>query len=58
MTASGTARSTKMGRAGPLCAGRTGVNLFGYLDRVVHLDPEMAHGALNFRVAEQQLHSA
>lgn len=34
------------------------VNLFGNRDRVVHLDAEVPHGALQLGVAEEELHGA
>jgi hypothetical protein len=43
------------GRACPLCPGTSDINLFCYRERVVDLDTEIAYGALDFRVAEQEL---
>jgi hypothetical protein len=45
-----------MGRACLLCPGDSDINLFGYRERVVHLDAETAHRALDLGVAEQELH--
>src|SRR5437762_3354650 len=46
-----------MGRVCPLCPGRSDINLFCYGERVIDLDAEIADGALDFRVAEQELDS-
>src|SRR5262245_19683425 len=43
------------GRACPLCPGTSDINLFCYHERVVDLNTEIAYGALDFRVAEQEL---
>jgi hypothetical protein len=44
-----------MGRASPLCPGRSDINLFRYRERVIYLDPEIAHRALDLCVTEQEL---
>ena len=44
------------GRAIPLCPGKSDVNLFGYGESVVDFDAEIPDGALNFGMAQQQLH--
>ena len=46
-----------MGRAGPLCPGSSDVNLFRYGEGIIDLDAEIAHGALDLGMAEQELHS-
>jgi hypothetical protein len=44
------------GRACRLCPGISDVNLLGYGQRVVDLNPKVADGALDLRMAEEQLH--
>jgi hypothetical protein len=44
-----------MGRACSLCPGTSDINLFCYRERIVDLNTEIAYGALDFRVAEQEL---
>jgi hypothetical protein len=46
------------GRACPLCPGFSDVNLFGYRQRIIHLDTEVSDGAFDLGVAEQELDSA
>ena len=40
-----------------LCPGISDINLFCYRKRIVYLDPEVSHGALDLRVAKQELDS-
>ena len=37
--------------------GNSDINLFCYRKRIVYLDPEASHGALDLRVAKQELDS-
>jgi hypothetical protein len=46
------------GRACPLCPGISDVNLFGYRQRIIHLDTEVSDGAFDLGVAEQELNGA
>jgi hypothetical protein len=45
----------KAGRGRQLCPGISDVNFLGNLDGIVDLNTEIADGALNFGVAEQEL---
>ena len=45
-----------VGRACPLCPGNSDINLFRYGKGIIDLDAEIPDGALNFRMAEQELH--
>ena len=45
----------RLGRACPPCPGTSDVNLFRYRKRVVDFDAEIADGAFNLRVAQQEL---
>jgi len=47
-----------MGRAGQLCPGSSDVDLPRYSESVVDLNAEIAHGALDLRMAEQELNGA
>jgi hypothetical protein len=49
---------SEAGRARQLCPGTSDVNLFSYRKGIVDLDAEVTHGALDFRVAEQDLDGA
>src|SRR2546430_6285196 len=44
-----------MGRAGQLCPGSSDVDLPRYSESVVDLNAEISHGALDLRMAEQEL---
>src|SRR5262249_34716581 len=46
------------GRTGPLCPGRSDIDLFRCRERVIDLDAEIADRALDLRVTEQELHGA
>jgi hypothetical protein len=46
------------GRACPLCPGISDVNLFGYRQRIIHLDTEVSDGAFDLGMAEQELDGA
>src|SRR5271165_6908210 len=46
------------GRAGPLCPGKSDVNLFRYGKCIIDLDTEIPGGAFDFGVAEQKLNGA
>jgi hypothetical protein len=48
----------RMGRACPLCPCNSDINLFCYCQSVVDLNPEIPDGALDFRVAEQELNGS
>ena len=37
---------------------RSNIRLLGHLERIVYLNPEVSHGALDFCMAQQQLDSA
>ena len=54
-----TGRSAEVsGRGRLLCPNGSHVSLFGHLKRVVDLNAEVARGALDLGVSEQELHSA
>jgi hypothetical protein len=40
------------GRAGLLCPGNSDVDLFGYGQRIIYIDPEVPNRDFNFSVAE------
>ena len=46
------------GRAGPLCPTSPDINLFGYCQRVIDLNAEIADRALDLGVPEQELHGS
>ena len=46
------------GRACLLCPGASNVNLFRYGEGIVDFNAEVANGALDFGVAEQELHGS
>ncbi len=54
----GPIRRIGMGRAGPLCPGRSDVDLFYYRKAIIDLNAKVSHGALDLGVAKQQLHGA
>ena len=43
----------EVGRAGLLCLGGSDVDLFRYCQRVVDLNPQVAHRTFDFGVAER-----
>src|SRR5690349_5219818 len=47
-----------MGRACPLCPSDSDINLFGYRERIINLDTEIADRAFDLGVAEQELHGS
>src|SRR4051812_1634165 len=49
---------SRTGRARQLCPGSSDVNLFSYRKGIVDLNAEVAHRALDFRVAQQDLDGA
>src|SRR5262249_35216259 len=57
-TQSALSRQRRTGRACPLCPGRSGINLFRYRECIVDFDAEIADGALDLGVAEQELHGS
>jgi hypothetical protein len=46
---------SRVGRACPLCPGTSDVDLLSYGERIIYLDAEIAHSALDLRMAEEQL---
>jgi hypothetical protein len=55
---SGTNRLAAGGQSCPLCPANSDINLFCYCQRVINLNPEIPDGALDFRVAEQELNGS